>query len=41
MGVYSASNKNDYLKQKNNFLGNRARPVRKNDNFTAIFEPNV
>jgi hypothetical protein len=27
-GVYSASNRNEYQKQKNMFLGSRARPVR-------------
>jgi hypothetical protein len=36
-GVYSASNRNEYEKQKM-FLGSRARPVRKVDNLTAICE---
>jgi hypothetical protein len=35
-GVLSASNRNEYQKQKN-----RARPVRKADNLTAICEPIV
>jgi hypothetical protein len=38
-GAYSASNKNEYQKQKNNVLGSRARPVRRTDNLTAISEP--
>jgi hypothetical protein len=35
--VYSASNRNDNQKQKNN-LGSRVRPVHKADKFTAIPE---
>jgi hypothetical protein len=35
-GVYSAPNRNQYQKPKKKFLGSRARPVRKADNFTAI-----
>jgi hypothetical protein len=39
-GVHSASNKNEYQKQKNNnFLGSRAQPLRKADKLTAISEP--
>jgi hypothetical protein len=34
-GVYSASNRNEYQEK---ILGSRARPVRKADDFTAIFE---
>jgi hypothetical protein len=37
--VYSASNKNEYQKQKKKFLGSRARPARKADNLIAICEP--
>jgi hypothetical protein len=37
-GIYSASNRNGYQKQKNNLLGSRALPVRKADNLTAICE---
>jgi hypothetical protein len=37
--VYSASNRNEYQKHKNMFLGSRARPTRKADNLTAICEP--
>jgi hypothetical protein len=40
-GVHSASNRNEYQKIKIKFLGNRARPVRKADNLTAICEPTV
>jgi hypothetical protein len=40
-GVYSASNRNEYQKQKNNVSGSRARPVRRADNLTAVFEPSV
>jgi hypothetical protein len=40
-GVYSASNRNEYHKQKKMFLGSRARPVRKADNLTVICEPTV
>jgi hypothetical protein len=38
-GVYSASNRNEYQKQKIMFPGSRVRPVRKADNFAAICEP--
>jgi hypothetical protein len=37
-GVGSASNRNKYLKV---FLGSRARPAPRADNFTAICEPVV
>jgi hypothetical protein len=41
-GVYSASNKNEYRKQKKiMFLGSKVRLVRGADNFTAIYEPIV
>jgi hypothetical protein len=40
-GVYPASNRNEYQKQKNTFLGSRARPVRRVDNLTAICDPIV
>jgi hypothetical protein len=40
-GVYSASNRNEYQKQKNNVLGSRMRPARRADNLTAICEPIV
>jgi hypothetical protein len=30
-GIYSACNRNEYQKQKNNVSGNRARPVRRDD----------
>jgi hypothetical protein len=36
-GVYSARDRNEYQKQKNNFSG-EWRPVRKADNLTAICE---
>jgi hypothetical protein len=39
-GVYSASNRNKYQKQKM-FLGSRARPVHNADNLTAICKPIV
>jgi hypothetical protein len=35
-GVYPASNRNECQRQKNNFYGSRARPVRKADNLAAI-----
>jgi hypothetical protein len=41
-GIYSASNRNQYQKQKkkkNIFVESRAQPVRKADNLTAIREP--
>jgi hypothetical protein len=37
-GAYSASNRNEYQKQKIMFLGSKARPVRRADNLTAICE---
>jgi hypothetical protein len=40
-GVYSASNRNEYQKQKNMFLGSRARQPHKDDNLTGISEPIV
>jgi hypothetical protein len=41
-GVYSASNRNEYQKQKKiMFLGSRARLVHKADNLIAICEPTV
>jgi hypothetical protein len=39
-GVYSASNRNEYQRQKM-FLGSRPRPVRKTGNLIAISEPTV
>jgi hypothetical protein len=42
MRVYSASNRNEYQKQKNIiFLESKVRWVRKADNLTAIYEPIV
>jgi hypothetical protein len=38
-GVYSASNRNEYQKQKIMFLGSKARPVRRGDKFTATRKP--
>jgi hypothetical protein len=39
-GVYTASNRNEYQKQKNNlFLGNKVRLVRRADKLTAICDP--
>jgi hypothetical protein len=40
-GVYTVSIRNEYKKQQKVFLGSRARPVRKADNLTAIYEPVV
>jgi hypothetical protein len=40
-GVYSASNRNKYQKQKIMFLVSRAPPVSRADNLTAICEPIV
>jgi hypothetical protein len=40
-GIYPASNRNEYQKQKNNVSRSRARQVRKADNLTAISEPIV
>jgi hypothetical protein len=37
-GIYSASNRNDYQKQKNVFLGSRALPMCRADILTAICE---
>jgi hypothetical protein len=39
--VYSASNRNQYQKKKNMFLGSRVRQALKPDNLTAIYEPIV
>jgi hypothetical protein len=39
--VYSASDRNEYQKQKNNVSGSRARPVRRADKLAAICEPIV
>jgi hypothetical protein len=39
-GVYSASNRNEYQKQKK-FLKSRALPVRRANNLVAICEPIV
>jgi hypothetical protein len=43
LGVYSASNRSEYQKQKKKkmVLGTRARLARKSGNFTAICEPTV
>jgi hypothetical protein len=38
-GVYSATNRNEYPKQKNEFLGSGVRTVRWTDKLTAICEP--
>jgi hypothetical protein len=40
-GIYLASNRNEYQKQKKMFLGSRAQPVRVADNLTTICEPIV
>jgi hypothetical protein len=40
-GVYSASNRNEYRKQKSNVSGSRVRPMRRINNLTAICEPVV
>jgi hypothetical protein len=41
-GVHSASNRNEYQKQKHQmFLGSRAQLIHKADNLTAICEPIV
>jgi hypothetical protein len=41
-GVYSASNRNEYQKHKNNNVsGSKVRRVRRADNLTAIYEPIV
>jgi hypothetical protein len=39
--VYSASNRNEYQRQKQIFLKSRAGPVREADSFTTICEPIV
>jgi hypothetical protein len=39
LGVYSASNKNEYQKQENIFSRGKERPVRRADNFAAICKP--
>jgi hypothetical protein len=38
-GVYSAYNRNEYQKQRNNVSWIRAQPMRKADNLAAIREP--
>jgi hypothetical protein len=40
-GVYSASNRNQYQKQKNNLSGGRAQLMRRAESITAIYEPIV
>jgi hypothetical protein len=40
-GVYSASNRNEYQKLRNNVSGSTARSVRRADNHAAICEPIV
>jgi hypothetical protein len=39
--VYSASNRNEYQKQKNNVSWSRPQPMRRAGNLTAISEPIV
>jgi hypothetical protein len=39
-GLHSASNRNEYQKQKNMFLGSKVRPVRRADNLAASFSLN-
>jgi hypothetical protein len=39
--VYSASNRNEYQKQKNNVSLSKALPARRVDNLTAICEPDA
>jgi capsule polysaccharide modification protein KpsS len=39
--VYSACNRNEYQKKRNNVSADRARPVRRADNLTVICEPTV
>jgi hypothetical protein len=36
LGVYSACNRNEYQKQKNNVSGEKSASVRRADNLTAI-----
>jgi hypothetical protein len=38
---YSASNRNEYQKQKKVFLENKERPVREADGLTLIYVPMV
>jgi hypothetical protein len=38
---HSASNRNEYMKQKIMFLSSKARPVLRVDRFTTICEPIV
>jgi citrate lyase synthetase len=40
-GIHSASNRNEYQKQKNNISASKARLVLKDDNLTAICEQTV
>jgi hypothetical protein len=40
-GVYSASNRNEYQKQKKMFRRRKAWPVRKADNLTAILRADL
>jgi hypothetical protein len=40
-GVYWASNRKEYQKQKKKFVGSRERPARTAYNLTAIREPTV
>jgi hypothetical protein len=40
-GIYSDCNRDEYQKRKYNIPGSRARPVRQDDNLTAIYEPIV
>jgi hypothetical protein len=41
LGVYTASNRNEYQKQKNNVLENKERPVSRAESLSAICEPIV
>jgi hypothetical protein len=41
LAVHSASNRNEYHKQKKNVSGSKVRPVRRTDNLTTICEPTV
>jgi hypothetical protein len=38
LGVHSASNRQEYQKQKNNVSGSKARPVHRADNLAAFCE---
>jgi hypothetical protein len=40
-GIYSASTRNEYQKQKNNVSGGRARPVHTANNLPTVCEPIV